>query len=541
MRAGSRRQTARESPGETGAALALVLLLLLFAALRLRLLAIPLERDEGDYAYIAQLLLQGVAPYTEAYEMRLPGIFGAYALIVAAFGETHVGVHLGLLVVNGATIALLYGIAARLLGPLAGMAAASVYGCYSLSPALLGFTANTEHFVLLPVLGGLLWLLRSDAGRGAALFGSGLLFGLGLVMKQHAIFFAAFGAALVGVRRLPQGAASVARALAVFGAGVALPAALCVAALAVFGDLAKFWFWTVVYPGAYVTGTSWSGGWDNLRDTFPPALRSTRAAWCLAAGGLVALFARPRFRAARGFTVGLLAASLLAVSIGLTFRHHAYLFLGPVLGLLAGVLVAAVASGLARLGRPALARAACIALVVLPIVHFFHVERDFLFRLDVATAARRIYNVNPFAESLEVARYIREHSEPRDRIAVLGSEPQIYFYADRRSATAHILAYPFMELHPFAREMQEEAIRQIEAARPRFLVFVDVFTSWLPRAQSDRHILDWYQRYAAEHYRRVGLVDIDTAGTRYYWDEHAVGVSPATRAWIAVYERVDPP
>ena len=33
------------------------------AAIRIRLLDIPLERDEGEYAYTAQLMLQGIPPY----------------------------------------------------------------------------------------------------------------------------------------------------------------------------------------------------------------------------------------------------------------------------------------------------------------------------------------------------------------------------------------------------------------------------------------------------------------------------------------------
>jgi hypothetical protein len=43
--------------------LALVLLaIILFAAIRYRLRAMPLERDEGEYAYAGQLILQGIPP-----------------------------------------------------------------------------------------------------------------------------------------------------------------------------------------------------------------------------------------------------------------------------------------------------------------------------------------------------------------------------------------------------------------------------------------------------------------------------------------------
>jgi hypothetical protein len=38
-----------------------------------------LERDEGEYAYAGQLMLQGIPPYQLAYTMKLPGPFAAYA------------------------------------------------------------------------------------------------------------------------------------------------------------------------------------------------------------------------------------------------------------------------------------------------------------------------------------------------------------------------------------------------------------------------------------------------------------------------------
>jgi hypothetical protein len=43
--------------------------------------------------------------------------------------------------------------------------------------------------------------------------------------------------------------------------------------------------------------------------------------------------------------------------------------------------------------------------------------------------SRRIYGLNPFPESLEIAKYIRRTSSPDDSVYVVGSEPQILFYA----------------------------------------------------------------------------------------------------------------
>jgi len=62
---------------------ALGAILALVAIIRMRLATSPLERDEGEYAYIGQLMLQGIPPYKEAANMKFPGTYAAYAVIEA--------------------------------------------------------------------------------------------------------------------------------------------------------------------------------------------------------------------------------------------------------------------------------------------------------------------------------------------------------------------------------------------------------------------------------------------------------------------------
>ena len=55
----------------------MVAVLGLMAVVRLRLLNFSLERDEGEYAYAGQLMLQGIPPYELAYNMKFPGTYAA--------------------------------------------------------------------------------------------------------------------------------------------------------------------------------------------------------------------------------------------------------------------------------------------------------------------------------------------------------------------------------------------------------------------------------------------------------------------------------
>ncbi len=88
---------------------------------------------------------------------------------------------------------------------------------------------------------------------------------------------------------------------------------------------------------------------------------------------------------------------------------------------------------------------------------------------------------------------IRAQTRPADKIAVLGSEPEIYFYAHRHAATGYVYTYPLVENHAFASKMQGEMIDQIEAERPEIIVYVDDSSSWNTHPGSDPHIFDWWK------------------------------------------------
>ena len=144
----------------------LSIVILFFSAVRFRLRNMPLERDEGEYAYAGQLILQGVAPYKLVYNMKLPGTYAAYSLIMGAFGQSPGGIHLGMILVNAATVILMFLLAKRLFGALAGLAAASTYALLSSSEAVLGFAGHASHFVVLAALCGILALLPESSRRG---------------------------------------------------------------------------------------------------------------------------------------------------------------------------------------------------------------------------------------------------------------------------------------------------------------------------------------------------------------------------------------
>ena len=135
-------------------------------------------------------------------------------------------------------------------------------------------------------------------------------------------------------------------------------------------------------------------------------------------------------------------------------------------------------------------------------------QSDF-FRANLIDANRMIYvRSNPLSpESLVIATYIKNHSSKEDIIAVIGSEPQIYFYANRKSATGYIYMFGLVEPQVYASQMQKEMIREIESAKPRYVVVVNEMSSWYMRPKSDPYIIYWTDKYLKDHYCVKGVIN----------------------------------
>ena len=215
----------------------------------------------------------------------------------------------------------------------------------------------------------------------------------------------------------------------------------------------------------------------------------------LAVVGLLAMLRRREKRAELLFVLGLLGFAFLGTSIGFHYREHYFILMLPAFALLLGVAVSFLPALLPT--RPQLAAVGLVGLVSLA---GFWQHRNIYFHLGPVGICRLLYPGNPFPDSLPVARYIQEHSRPDARVAVVGSEPQIYFYARRHSATGYIYTYALMEPQPYATTMQQEMIREIEAVRPEFLVIIESPCSWLAGPASDHAIFQWASQYAGKYY-----------------------------------------
>ncbi|MFZ0914618.1 MAG: glycosyltransferase family 39 protein [Candidatus Korobacteraceae bacterium] len=517
----------------------LLLVILFFALIRFHLRQCPLERDEGEYAYAGQLLLQGIPPYQLVYSMKLPGTFAAYSVVLALFGQTPGGIHLGLLLVNAATTFLVFLLTRRLFGQLAGLVAGASYALLSTSPSVLGFAGHATHFVVLPALGGILLLLVAMETRRVWLFfASGVLLGLAFLMKQPGILFAAFGGLYLVKSEYRDGRLDW-RALApkagAFALGTLLPFAVTCLALFAAGSFEKFWFWTFQYSREYASLLGIRGAIHNFPWNAALVVKPALGIWAIAAVGFTALGWNHKARAHGWFLAGFLLFSFLAVCPGFYFRTHYFILMLPAIALLAGVAVSAARQGLLE-GRRRAWSFVPVLVFLIAFADSIFLQREYFFATDPLTACQTVYYANPFPEALQVGEYLKRHSGPGARIAVIGSEPEIYFYAHRHSATGYIYTYGLMEPQRFALEMQKEMIAEIEAVRPEFVVFVNVPLSFGRLTGSEALIFSWTDSYVHSQYEKIGVVDMNQP-TEYIWGSAAQAYQPRSRSFIDVFRR----
>jgi 4-amino-4-deoxy-L-arabinose transferase-like glycosyltransferase len=479
----------RKWRGDLPALALLALVLAVSLMVRIRLLDAPLERDEGEHAYMAQTMLQGHPPWQLAYNMKLPGTDAMYALFMAVFGQTAVAIRLGLLLVNTATILLIALFGKRLFGMTGGAVAGASYGILSFSQNVFGTIAHSTHFVVFFAVIASLVLVKPGATEGR-LFIAGLIYGLAFLMKQPGICFAVCGALYVAWDSRRH---RLFKRLAAFGIGVVLPYLLLCLALWKAGVFGRFWFWTVTLSGAYVSQFSLLLRVEYFKLSIGNVVGPNLFLWILAGLGVSMACWNPATRRAGLWIAALLPFSFLAVALGGVFNPHYYILMFPALAL--------------AIGASAASERALIWLFGLACLYSMYSQRAYLFHMTPYEFSSATYGLNPFPEAVEIADYIRSHSDPHARIAVLGSEAEIYFYARRQAATGYLFTYGLMETHRYAERSQGEMIGEILASRPEYIVFAGVPTSWLARPNSSQAIFYWLKDYL-QQYETVGAVEI---------------------------------
>jgi len=471
--------------GDSAYWVALALAVGVFIALRAVSAAVPLERDEGEYAYFAQRILQGDVPYRDMFNQKPPSVFLAYLIPVALGGTSVAAIHLALYIWTAIAGFILYLIACEISNRTVAACTVLWFAILTIEPTCQALAANTEQWMLAPMTASVWCAVRGVRTRKRWWwFGCGVFAAAAFLFKQvaatNALFIAGYALFAWYARRSTLSCKSIIGYVAAASAGVLIIAVVPVAYFWANGALSDFLDAVLWHNLHYVAQTSLDEGLVGLREELARQAPSLWPAWILTVVGVCNW--RYRAGSTTAFLLCWLSALFLGASIGLRFFPHYFVQLSPALALGAGLGTAQLCE-LARRGRPGFQWLALLipAVVIAPtLVQNFR----FFFATSSVEKAQLLYPGNPFDLSSEIAEYVRENTQDEDRVLIFGSEPQVLFLAQRRSATRYIIFYPLMAPGAEAEERQRDAWKEIVESDPRCIIMTELYASLLEQDTS---------------------------------------------------------
>jgi len=235
----------------------------------------------------------------------------------------------------------------------------------------------------------------------------------------------------------------------------------------------------------------------------------------------------------------LLIFSFLVTVPGFYFRRHYFIPMAPAIGMLTGFLLEYLDQKIC-FAFPHIRRVLALAMAVL-VIHVLIEKKEFFFQGDLEQLCHSLYQGEAFAEAVPVARYLEANSGKDDRILVFGSEPEIYFYAKRKSATGYIYMYDLAFSHPYKQKMQMEMMREVEKNKPKFMVAVSNPSSWLAQPGETDALFAWFNAYAQQNkYIPVGPVGYKfPESSKFFLRKDALAAKPQLQNYMLILQRPD--
>jgi hypothetical protein len=470
----------------------LVGLVVFFIALQWNSFNMPFERDEGEYAYSAWIMQQGHVPYRDSFLQKPPMIIYTYLLSQTINPDSVWPPRLLASLASLLTAMLIGWIAKELHGKRAGWLAVWMYLPMSMLPIFLPYAANTEKFLLLPLMAVLMVQVRHGSeSRKRHWIIAGALAAIAVLYKQTALLplgvIFAFWA--VDAWHHDGRAALVAKKLA-FALGGAI--AVSVVALSYFiykGAIRDLVECTIAYNYYYARV-----GGNRLQFFSSMMLFLAREWWILIPLLGWCLYRRPL----RWLEISVLFATTLLIASA-DLNGHYYLLMVPFLAIIASSALDSFLSWFPGKIQGESSEKRLVLLIPGVVVLMLILPLRGMIGLQPNALADIVYWGNPFVESSIVAQRVRELVPANETLFVAGSEPQILFLAKRMSLTRFVIMYPLTMPTPSMARYQNEVKDALAKSPPTVVVFALTGTSWFYQATQSAGF-----RYYTERMLRSG-------------------------------------
>lgn len=481
----------------------LVVIFLLFVfglILRFNSFSAPFERDEGEYAYSAWILKEGLLPYRDAFMQKPPLIIYTY-LVAQIFGGNSLWAPRVLAFVFEFLATLVFGyIIFKEFNKKLAIAAMFFLTPALTFPVFMGLTANTEMFMILPFLLTLLFYVRDKEESSSLNFlFSGIASSLAILYKPICLYALVFIYLvwITGYWKKEKKIMLLAKNVSLIllgGLGTLLMVVLPMVLMGVWKEMIET---AVTYNFYYAK--MWGLGFSNMLMQFS---RMLKLWWFVPVPFFFFFLGKNKNQ---WFYFGLFLTSLLGVyqiPIG-----HYYIFLMPTLFILLTV-------GLDNLSAIIKKVPFYVYFLFCLGVMLYSVRMQF--GMTPAQISLWIYgNQNPFFEAPLVAQELQKITGENDEVFIAGSEPEILFYAQRKSVSRFVITYPLIIETIKREDYQKAAVKELEGNKPTAIVYSLKQDSGLWNEESPRIFYDHLNDLINREYTLVGAYLWDGQGGRW--------------------------
>jgi hypothetical protein len=506
--------------------------LILIVIVRLRLADLPMERDEGEYAYAGWQILRGKLPYGDFYNMKFPGVYYMYAGIFSLAGHSMVAVRIWVLLMNLLSAFFLYKIAEKRLFSAsdkpnneAKWLAGGIYLLLSISFGAQGSVSNSEHFVVFFATLGL-YLLNERF-----LFLSGFALGLCVLMKQQGLMVGAFAVFTILYELFKDdNKAMIVKRLGVFFLGLMLPLAGLYAFLIHYNIFDKFYFYTFEYARAYSAITK-----PSLKEvqSFLNIFIDSPFVWLFFFIGITSILKeivqKKRLYTEGGGFLLLGILSFVAVSAGWYYRPHYWQLMFPAVALVLAYTLHRKENW--RFSNYTLTKNRLLSLLF---VSTLLAQPCYFFIYPLEHIMRKMYAFDYLTDIRRFCEFLDQNIPKTDRLAQFSCEPQVWFYANREGASGYMYNYPLIENQPFADTMTLNYIHETEKNRPEWFLY-SKFSKIDENKKTLKQIDDWFDNYK-KNYQLKGVL-YSNGNRRADWEWNTTSIDTLKEALIMVYQR----
>lgn len=477
--------------------------LALFIIFRIPLLDIPLERDEGEYAFIASMDWGEFQPYKDAICQKPPIIFFIYKGAFLLFGESVLAVRFFVSIIVFTNTVFVFYIARKLSGNACAVASSLSYLVLgSLADAFLSHSANCEVFMTTFLLMGFLFL-TAERRTYLSIFSSGILYSLAIFSKPVALPVVLWS--FIYIYKSP-------RFIISYIIGLFIPTMLLLFYFIYEGALHEAMFWVFTYNFKYASAVSLFNYpiifFNRMKEILDIYLLPILL---LSFIGLLKIFNPVDHKNIHFF--GWSLASMVGVSIGGYFRPHFFQQVLPSIAIFCGLGVITLTTRVFPVHKKLryILSGILLIFIIVPVMRQSH---NYL-RLYPHEKIRRIYSGNPFDIAEEIGSFIRRQTMPGSKVFILGSEPEIYFHTKRINHNKFIITYPLFYVTHFSSEWHRSIITQMSQSLPEIIVIVPLAHSVGNEYYNDMPLTQFLEKQVRKQYEIIGVCNPNTERNGY--------------------------